>query len=192
MLPASSILAIDIPIGIPLRGARCCDVETRRRLGPRSSSVFPAPIRAVLDAADYAKACAIREATEGKRMSRQAFAILPKIREVDSVLVGGNLPVQVRECHPEVSFSQWAGAPLQFPKKPAAGRAERAELIDKVWPGQRVRVSSLLPRGGFALDDLHDAFAALWTARRLHLGEALLLPATPEFDSKGLRMEIAA
>src|SRR5262249_22667826 len=43
-LPQESLLAIDIPIGLADRGARRCDVEARRCLGPgRGSSVFPAP-----------------------------------------------------------------------------------------------------------------------------------------------------
>ena len=191
-LPALSILAIDIPIGLPLLGSRRCDLEARRRLGPRASSVFPAPLRPVLDASDYDDACRIREAVEGKRMSRQAFGILRKTREVDAVLVRGDISCEVRECHPEVSFAEWAGAPLQFPKKPPAGRAERTALIDNFWPGQRTVVGSLLPRAGFASDDLHDAFAALWTARRILAGDALILPAVAELDSQGLRMEIVA
>jgi predicted RNase H-like nuclease len=39
-------VVIDILIGLPDRGSRACDVEARALLGkPRSSSVFPAPIR---------------------------------------------------------------------------------------------------------------------------------------------------
>jgi predicted RNase H-like nuclease len=42
---APTILAIDIPIGLPERGARVCDIAARALLGPgRASSVFPAPI----------------------------------------------------------------------------------------------------------------------------------------------------
>ena len=37
--------AIDIPIGLPARVPRPCDREARRLLGPRRSSVFPAPVR---------------------------------------------------------------------------------------------------------------------------------------------------
>ncbi len=67
------VIAIDIPIGLPETGPRECDVLARRLLGrARASSVFPAPIRAVLGAKDYQQACAIRHKIEGKKMSKQA------------------------------------------------------------------------------------------------------------------------
>src|SRR5437870_3658001 len=47
-------VGIDIPIGLPDAGPRACDVEARRRLGPRRSSVFPAPRRALLPCRDWA------------------------------------------------------------------------------------------------------------------------------------------
>lgn len=192
-LPQGGILAVDIPIGIPDCGPRQCDIEARRQLGPRRSSVFPAPIRAVLESPSYEQACATRQAIDGKRMSKQAFAITPKIREVDLVLRGGDVAGrEVRECHPEVSFALWAGAPLSFAKKKVEGRAERAALIDAVWPGLRENLRRTLPRGAYATDDLHDAFAALWTAARICSGSALVLPAEPELDSAGLSMEIVA
>lgn len=57
---------IDVPIGLPDRGARECDKAARRRLGPsRGSSVFPAPIRRILAATSYIEACAI--GGEGRR-----------------------------------------------------------------------------------------------------------------------------
>src|SRR5262245_48882967 len=55
--PLPQLIAIDIPIGLPLSGARACDVVARRLLGPRRSSVFPAPVRAALRAGTYAEAC---------------------------------------------------------------------------------------------------------------------------------------
>jgi len=41
------------------------------------------------------------------------------------------------------------------------------------------------------MDDLLDAFAVLWTARRIAEGKAVTLPARPPLDSFGLRMAIA-
>ena len=46
--PEPLIIAIDIPIGLPEAGPRMCDIEARKLLGPRRSSVFPAPIRPAL------------------------------------------------------------------------------------------------------------------------------------------------
>ncbi len=78
--------AIDIPIGLATAAPRRCDVEARRLLGPRRSSVFPAPARSVLGAASYEEACARSALACGKRISRQLFNILPKIQQVDAVV----------------------------------------------------------------------------------------------------------
>jgi predicted RNase H-like nuclease len=191
-LPAETVVAVDMPIGLASRGARRCDLEARRYLGPgRGSSVFPAPLRGVLPAASYEDACGRRETIDGRRMSRQAFGLLRRVRELDALVSAAPaLQRHVRECHPEVSFQRWAGHRMPHAKKSAPGRAERAALIDAEWPGERARLTAGLPRGGFQLDDLHDAFAALWTARRIHDGSATMFPSSPERDACGLAMEI--
>src|SRR5215471_17084563 len=52
-----SLIAVDIPIGLPARGARLCDIEARRYLGgPRGSSVFPTPVRECLIPGSYEEA----------------------------------------------------------------------------------------------------------------------------------------
>ncbi len=85
--PRPDIVMLDIPIGLARSGPRQCDLEARKLLGrPRSSSVFPAPIRPCLTATSYDDACAIRMCTEGKKISRQAWAIMGKVREVDTFL----------------------------------------------------------------------------------------------------------
>jgi len=85
--PRPQIIALDIPIGLPEAGPRDCDLEARRLVGPgRASSVFPAPIRPVLAATSYSDACQIRLQVEGKKLSLQAWAIMPKVRDVDELL----------------------------------------------------------------------------------------------------------
>jgi predicted RNase H-like nuclease len=87
-LPRWSLIAVDVPIGLADRGARRCDVEARRCLGRgRGSSVFPAPLRCVLSASSYEEACRRCAAVDGKRMSRQAFGLLAKVRQVDTLMV---------------------------------------------------------------------------------------------------------
>ena len=46
-----AVVGIDIPIGLPERGAREADVLARRVVGRRASSVFATPVRAALEAA---------------------------------------------------------------------------------------------------------------------------------------------
>src|SRR5262245_49499590 len=75
-LSPPAVIAIDIPIGLPELGARQCDIEARRLLGPgRASSVFPAPIRPILSAGSYPAASAIRRAHEAKGVTVQAWGI---------------------------------------------------------------------------------------------------------------------
>lgn len=85
-------IAIDVPIGLLNAyevGGRACDRAARQLLGRRrASSVFPAPVRPVLAAASWHDACVISRASapHGKAVSKQTFAILPKIKEVDELL----------------------------------------------------------------------------------------------------------
>ena len=80
---ASSLTFPWLPSG---REGRLCDKEARRRLGRRASTVFPPPVRAALAAATYEDANRISREESGKGMTKQTFAILPKIREVDCLL----------------------------------------------------------------------------------------------------------
>ena len=88
----------------PPTGRGAADLEARRRLGPRRSSVFPAPARAVLAAATYEEACALSRAACGKAISKQLFNILPKIREVDA-LVTRTASSDCSKCAPELSLA---------------------------------------------------------------------------------------
>jgi predicted RNase H-like nuclease len=79
---------------------------------------------------------------------------------------------------------------MKYPKKKKAGYQEREALVDGVWPGERMRLWDSV-RGEAARDDFNDAFAALWTARRIKNGTAVEL-ASPEHDAEGLPMRIVS
>ena len=166
-------LAVDMPIGLLDHGPRACDVEARRRLGPRRSSVFPTPLRPMLTATTYAEASAIAG------LSKQAFHLLPKIREVDAVMTPRRQRTIV-EVHPELCFAALLGSPCQAPKRTADGRAER--LVAVTPPIER-------PPPGAAWDDMLDACALVHTARRLVHGAVERLGDGAR-DARGLRCEI--
>jgi predicted RNase H-like nuclease len=42
------------------------------------------------------------------------------------------------------------------------------------------------------IDDVHDAYALLWSARRWGANAERVIPAEPEFDIRGLRAEMVA
>ena len=189
----AAVIAIDIPIGLTESGARQCDHLARRHLGPkRGSSVFPAPIRPALSASTYAEAKAASIAAQKKGISQQAFAIYPKIREVDVALQANvGLRRRVFEVHPELTFSTWAGAPILPPKRTSEGHAIRRALIDTDFgPLAFESARNQIERRHASNDDIADAFAALWTARRIINGTSQTLPPNPPIDSQGLPMRM--
>lgn len=188
------VVAVDVPIGLLERGARDCDVEARRLLGVRRSSVFPAPIRPILTATSQADASRIRHRVEGKGVSIQTWAIVPKIVEVDGCLGADDARREiVREVHPEVSFFFLNGErPMNTAKKKADGQAERLSVL-REWAGEAI-VDALGRRRELdcKADDIVDALVALWTAERIACGTAISIPAKPPLDAYGLRMEMMA
>jgi predicted RNase H-like nuclease len=182
-------VAIDIPIGLPESGPRTADIEARRRVGPRRSSVFPAPARAVLGATTHVEACARSQRASGKKISIQLFNILAKIAEVDALMTPA-LQERCVEMFPEWSLAVLAGAPMAHTKSKAAGRVERAAALGAVFGHDALEAHLRRPPPGARADDVLDAFAGAWTARRLAHGCALRIGG--EVDSRGLRMEVVA
>lgn len=68
----AEIIAVDIPIGLPVAPPRPADAAARRFIGARSSSVFPTPPRDVLEAETYQEALrlaqAIRDRSDGAKL----------------------------------------------------------------------------------------------------------------------------
>lgn len=181
-------VAVDIPIGLTEGPEpRPPDIEARRVLGQRASSVFPAPVRPAMQARTYEKACTISLRVSGRKMSKQSFALIDKIRQADRVMTP-ELQERVVEVHPEVSF--WAlngGQAMAHKKKSAAGKQERLQLLTRVFQDG---LASVAVPAGAGRDDLLDACVAAWTAWRLAHGRAERLPSDPPVDARGLRMAI--
>ena len=177
-------VAIDMPIGLPSVPPRGCDVAARRLLGPRRSSVFPAPIRAVLGSRSYAEACARSRTACGVALSRQAFNLLPKIDELDRAL---EPPLQERivEAHPELAFAHAVGSPMQHPKRRPEGRRERLAALQRA--GLTIRTVG--STAAAAPDDLLDAAILTLVAQRVVEGSAERI-GDGACDARGLRMEI--
>ncbi len=183
-------IGIDIPIGLAEGVPRGADVAARRVLGPRRSSVFPAPDPRLLGAATYAEAAALARSLSGKGITVQAFGIFPKVAEVNRALIP-DLQGRVFEVHPEVSFWALAGRPMAHAKKRPEGYEERRRLLSdelgiEIWSRAEARAVAR-PAGA---DDVLDAVVAAWSAHQSATGQAGQLPAHPEVDDRGLRMEI--
>ncbi len=183
-----AVIGVDMPLGLVEKGWRAADLEARMLLGVRRSSVFLVAPRAAWQESDYAAAGERCAELAGARLSRQAWALAPKLREARACWLGDQ---RVHEVHPEVSFRALAGgAPLAYGKK--------------TWRGQHVR-RRLLAAAGVVLpdelgeadrvpaDDVLDAAAAAWSAHRIALGVAGRIPdgvgvsGASEVDSEGLR-----
>ena len=183
---------IDIPIGLSSTERRGCDIAAREFLGRAfSSSIFPTPVRGVLSAKTYELANARHRRICGRGLSKQSFFILPKIREVDSLLrQDKQWQGRLREAHPEVAFKAVNGVDLCSKKKTAAGFKERLDLLSALDPTVPELVDEILSqtkRSQVLPDDVLDAIclAVMPLAGRLKT-----LPKTPDVDSEGLPMEI--
>lgn len=195
LTPRPAVVGVDVPIGLAVDRPRRCDQAARATLGrPRGSSVFPAPLRAMLQAADYHDACTVGRATAGRALSRQAWNIVPLIRAMDDFLrTRPDWQSCIHEVHPEVSFTVWnGGTPMRHNKKRSPGRREREALIERDLPGALDAAENALSDRRYANDDLVDALAAFWSAARIARGEAIALPETLETDGRGLPMVIRA
>jgi predicted RNase H-like nuclease len=187
---------IDIPIGLIDEGAeRECDRLSRRMLGQgRGSSVFPSPTRQAIYCSDYPEASALNHQFTGRKLSKQSWAISPKIREIDELLADEpSLKERIREVHPELLFYGLAdGKPMRWSKRTPEGFMERIDLLESVFPGAKPLFNTIREATKpsiVAADDILDAMAAAVSATH---PEFILetIPANPPRDQRGLIMEM--
>jgi len=196
---APAVLGVDMVIGLPDRaepGGRACDRAARQLLGhPRGSSVFSPPAYAVLGAETYDEAQRRNRASgpDAPGLTKQTYHLLPKMRALADHMTPTRQE-RVREVHPELAFYAMNGeAPVAESKHTEAGRTARIELLDAHGFSEIESVLSTLARGPLGADDVLDAHAACWTARRIYEGTAERCPPREETaprNDRGLRMEI--
>ena len=210
------IAAIDMPIGMPTPDhyPRACDIAARRALGSRACCVFSAPCRGVLSHLHhYPSASSWHKHATGKAISCQAFNILPKINQLDTFLSLHPGIASFHEIHPEVSFAYMNGSngkptPILTKKTSPEGAQARADLIEQAFPTtlhnsevmeslqQNLGPRSKQGKPRWALNDLYDAFAALWSAHRIMSNTAQSFPSEhaskAPIDATGKTMQIKA
>jgi predicted RNase H-like nuclease len=169
-------VGIDIPIGLADAGLRQADVLARKAAGPRWASVFMTPVRPALTVPNHQAASALNRQLAGSGISRQAFNLRDKILQVDQWLP--TAPCPVIEVHPELCFAEMAGAPLADSKSTWAGATTRYRLLAAQGIGLSGELG--LARRQVGVDDVLDAAAVAWTARRFAAGAARCLPPEPE------------
>lgn len=195
----AAVIAVDMPIGFPPGSGRAAEREVRSRLGERQSSVFSVPSRAAVMCADYREACAANLACSDppRKVSKQIFHIFPKMREIDALITPAR-QARIVEVHPELAFWAMNGeAPLLLPKKvKGTPHLPGLELRKGLLAAAGFPLAALPPpayrRADVGADDLIDACACAWSARRILEGRAVSFPADPPRDARGLRMAITA
>jgi predicted RNase H-like nuclease len=193
----ASMILIDIPIGLLDKGneERKCDKEARAKLkSPRAYSVFPAPCRRAIREEDYNKAKEINKDKTEKGLTKQTFAIMPKIRDVDNFLLNNKAArSRIKETHPEICFWALAGHPMVHSKKKSEGQTERIKVLESVYPRADDIITcakSTYRRKELAIDDILDAFAAAVTAMLGSKNKFERLPQKLAKDSQGLPMQM--
>ncbi len=186
-----TVMAIDIPIGLSETDTRPCDLEARIAVGARRSSVFLTPIRAAIEAPSYTEANAVSRELGHGGVSRQAYGMQQKILEVDAWWP--TAPFEVCEVHPELSFKEMAGEPLDASKHTWSGIRRRHRLLERAGIVLRDLVDPGDQAGDHAaVDDVLDAAAAAWSARRIADGTAFSVPSSPPPDATGRPIAIWA
>jgi predicted RNase H-like nuclease len=147
----------------------------------------PLPVARRCTRSTIGRRAILNQERTGRRLSKQSWGIVPKIRQVDKAM-SMESQTWVIEVHPEVSF--WKlnqHHPMRYRKKSQEGRSERVTLLRSICDGVD-RQLERRPRG-VGMDDLLDAAVSAWSALRWWQGEACPV-ADPERDAMGLRVAI--
>jgi predicted RNase H-like nuclease len=167
------VTGIDMPLGLLPRGWRTADTLARRALGRRGVTVFAIPPRSVWERGSYAEANAACRELTGQGLSAQAWGLRARLLDADRFRATCGVPpseVDPYEVHPELSFSALSGAPVPVSKHSPEGLAARRRLL--------AGAGITLPAGpvaGAGEDDVLDAAAVAWSARRILRGTAVAL-----------------
>ena len=196
---APAVLGIDMVIGCPDHaepGGRRCDREARHLLGhPRGASVFSPPAYDALRADSYDDAQRRNRASgpDAPGLSKQTFYLMPKMRALAKRMTPA-LQNRVREVHPELAFYAMNGdAAVAASKHSDDGRTARADLLEAHGFSDVRSSMDAFTGSGVGADDVIDAHAACWTARRIRDGTAERCPSRDEpapRNDRSLRMEI--
>lgn len=188
------IVAVDIPIGLPEKSGRMAEVEARRLVGDRRSSIFPVPSRAAVMCENYEESKRINKLNSSPPVSVQIqfHCLSGKVRQVDACMIPA-LQSRIFETHPELAFNQMnKGKSLRWSKKKAQGKDERRLLLTESGFPFCQLVRPEFVNAKFAEDDVIDACACAWVARRILRGIEMRVPVSTDRDARGLRMEINA
>ncbi len=176
--------------------SRECDRAVRQILpGGKKSSVFNPPVQAALKVKNYEEASGINFEKTGKKLSKQTWNIVPKIRELDNFLQKNKAISRLfYESHPETSFYRLNNSrPLMHNKRTLPGQNERLLILQQFEPNTANIAQTILDssrRKDFKTDDLYDAMV-LAIAAKVHFPHNFQkLPEQTIFSETGLRQQV--
>ena len=172
----SSVIIVDIPIGLETTNSnRACDVEARKFLGKRSSTVFSPPCLDAIFCTSYNDAKAINISNTGKSISKQSWFLSKKILEAKEF---SENQFNLKEGHPECSFAEYLGKPLFDNKKSIRGLFKRAHILEQLGFKIPILAEMLPEKTAIVADDLLDAAILCWTASKFYNGKSKKFPSS--------------
>ena len=188
---------VDMPIGLSSNEAsRECDREVRNILpAGKKSSVFNPPVQEAIDTNCYEEASRINFEKTGKKLSKQTWNIVPKIRELDNFLQK-NIAISrlFYESHPETTFYRLNNSvPLTHNKRTVPGQNERLRILKQLEPNAATIAQTILDnsrRKDFKPDDLYDAMVLAIAAKNYFPHKFQKLPEQTIYNKNGLRQQV--
>jgi len=177
---AHLIIGIDMPVVLSDFIPREADQLARKLLSKKASSVFTAPTPEMLEQPNYERASYVSKRLFGKSMSLQSWYLFPKIKDVQTIIHDAH--INLYEIHPELSFRAMNHEEVILEsKKSKEGFEIRNALLRRHFESFDFEsIRNLYPRKDVMDNDILDAMAVLWSARRIQANEASFLPKIPE------------
>jgi predicted RNase H-like nuclease len=177
---AHLIIGIDMPVVLSDFIPREADQLARKLLSKKASSVFTAPTPEMLEQPNYERASYVSKRLFGKSMSLQSWYLFPKIKDVQTIIHDAH--ISLYEIHPELSFRAMNHEEVILEsKKSKEGFEIRNALLRRHFESFNFEsIRNLYPRKDVMDNDILDAMAVLWSARRIKANEASFLPKIPE------------
>lgn len=168
------------------------DNAVRHLLAPKTSTVFPVPVRQAVYAEGEDAQKNANLSILGKSLAKQSLAIIPKIKELDVFLdEHREYKNVICESHPELCFARLNGSVVLSKKKEFSGFSERAHILseyveckslDGLW--NKAKELKCQP------DDIMDAVCLAVTAGLKAQDMCETVPENPQKDARGLLMQM--
>lgn len=162
------LIAIDMPVHLK-NNERMVDVNARKILGKRASTIFSAPVEEALNTNTYEEASLVNFKITGKKLSKQSHNLFPKIKEVQNFMKQNN-EIKIFESHPELAFMALNdGKIIVSKKKTIEGFNQRLNLLKKVFPNfSFLVVRSTIKKSLANDDDILDALVTLGVGIKIY------------------------